>query len=93
MLVCKFVSLASALFCMYACMYVSALFYVDACMYCVCFVLYVCLYASLYAGVGVCALAGVRPPLYKKKLGQNCYDYVEGIDSPYVVEGLRQTCL
>ena len=58
----------------------SALFYVYACMYCVCFVVCRCLYVSLYlllllcfvciasalffvyAGVGVCALAGAPPP-------------------------------
>ena len=32
----------------------SALFYVDACMYCFCSVLYVCLYVSLYVLLLLC---------------------------------------
>ena len=65
MLVCKFVSIASASFCMYACMYASALFYVDACMYCICFVLCVCLYVSLYVwwGGGMCIGWGTSPSI------------------------------
>ena len=84
MLVCKFVCIASAFFCMYACMYASALLYVDACMYCACFVLCVCLYVSLYVswGGGMCIGWGA-PPSIQKKLRQNYY-YVEGIDRPYL---------
>ena len=49
---------SSALFyvyaCRYACRYVSALFFVDACMYCFCSVLCRCLYVSLYVLLLLC---------------------------------------
>ena len=74
MLVRKFVCIASALICMYACMlgvyagvgrllwfcrYASALFYVYACEYCFCFVLCRCLYVSLCMLVYACRVGYV----------------------------------
>ena len=78
------------MFYVYACMY-CVCFVVCRCLYVSLYLLlllcFVCIASALffvYAGVGVCALAGAAPPPSSlKKLRQNYY-YVEGIDGPYL---------